>query len=309
MRGRAMLVAGALLGALATAGGAAVAAGMPRRAPVATRIVAVGAESQYANVIAQVGGAAVSVHAVMKNPDADPHSFEASPTIAQLVSSASLVVQNGLGYDGFMNQLEAASPSPARRVITVRALLHLPESTRNPHLWYRPSTMPAVAGAVARALAAIDPAHAARFVANASRFDRSLQPERAAIAALRRRARGAAVATTEPVADYLISALGLRNATPWTLQADVMNGVDPAPQDVQTEENLLSHRRVKAFLYNAQVTDSLTASFAALAAANHVPIVAVYETMPSGFSYQSWMLAEIRAIRRALVGGRSTRSL
>ena len=59
-----------------------------------------------------------------------------------------------------MNNIEAASPSSSRKVIDVQQLLGLPDSTPNPHLWYRPSTMPAVAKAMVADLSAIEPAHA-----------------------------------------------------------------------------------------------------------------------------------------------------
>src|SRR5476651_888584 len=84
------------------------------------RIVAVGAENQYTSVIAQIGGRYVSTTSVMSNPNTDPHSFEASAQLANTISTASLVVQNGLGYDSFMSKIEAASPSSARTVIVAQ---------------------------------------------------------------------------------------------------------------------------------------------------------------------------------------------
>src|ERR1039458_7515154 len=59
----------------------------------AGKIVAVGAENEYADVISQVGGQYVQVNAIMNNPNTDPHTFEASASVARLVSSAQLVVQ------------------------------------------------------------------------------------------------------------------------------------------------------------------------------------------------------------------------
>ncbi len=85
-------------------------------------IVAVGAENEYANVIGQVGGKYVQVSAIMSNPNTDPHTFEASASVARLVSGAQLVVQNGVGYDRFMNTLESAAPSSSRKVIVVQNL-------------------------------------------------------------------------------------------------------------------------------------------------------------------------------------------
>src|ERR1019366_768002 len=98
-------------------------------------IVAVGAENEYANVIGQIGGKYVHVTAIESNPNTDPHSFEASASVAQVVSSAELVVQNGLGYDSYMNKIEAAAPNAKRKVINVQDLLGMPDSTPNPHLW------------------------------------------------------------------------------------------------------------------------------------------------------------------------------
>ena len=43
---------------------------------------AVGAENEYANVISQIGGRYVTVSAIESNPNTDPHTFEASPSVA-----------------------------------------------------------------------------------------------------------------------------------------------------------------------------------------------------------------------------------
>ncbi len=274
------------------------------------QVVAVGAENQYANVISQVGGRYVRVTAIESNPNTDPHTFEASPSVAQAVSAAQLVVQNGLGYDTYMNKIESAAPSPARKVIVAQNLLGLPDSTPNPHLWYSPATMPTVARAIARDLSAIQPAHAAYFAANLRRFDASLQPWYRAIAQFKAAYPGTPVAVTEPVGDYLLQAAGTKILTPFIFQADIMNGVDPSPQDVSLEDGLFTGHRVKVFLYNQQVTDSLTQSLLGLAHKDGIPVVGVYETMPApGYDYQSWMLAETRALQAAVTDKISTQKL
>jgi len=274
------------------------------------QIVAVGAENEYANVISQIGGRYVSVTAIESNPNTDPHTFEASPSVAQAVGAAQLVVQNGVGYDTFMNKIESASPSSARRTIDVQKLLGLPDSTPNPHLWYKPETMPAVARALVADLSALQPSHAAYFAANEQRFDASLQPWYRALKAFAARYPRTPVAVTEPVGDYMLQAADTTIMTPFGLQADIMNGVDPAPQDVTLENNLFADHRVKVFLYNRQVTDSLTSSFLAAAKRDGIPVVGVYETMPMpGYDYQSWMIAEIDALERAVANRTSTVSL
>ena len=259
-------------------------------------------------MISQIGGPYVNVSAIESNPNTDPHSFEASPSVAHLVSAARLVVQNGLGYDAYMNNIEAASPSSERKVIDVQTLLGLPNSTANPHLWYAPVTMPTLARALASDLSALEPAHAAYFKANATTFDDSLKPWFAALAAFAARYPKIPVATTEPVGDYMLQAAGAVIKTPFPLQADIMNGVDPAPQAVSIQDSLFSEHRVN--VYNEQVTDSLTASFLAKAKQAGIPVVGVYETMPTpGYDYQSWMLAELTALRNAVADKRSTQKL
>jgi zinc/manganese transport system substrate-binding protein len=273
-------------------------------------IAAVGAENEYANVIAQIGGRYVKATAIESNPNTDPHTFEASPSVAQTVSSAKLIVQNGVGYDDYMSKIESASANSDRKVINVQKLLGLPDSTPNPHLWYSPKTMPAVAKALVSDLSALEPAHAAYFRANATKFDASLKPWFSAIAQFRAKYPNTPVATTEPVGDYMLQAAGTDNMTPFTLQASIMNGTDPAPQNVTLQNSLFSDHKVKVFVYNQQVTDTLTQSFLKLAAQNHIPVVGVYETMPTpGYTYQSWMMAEIDALNRAVADGTSTTKL
>jgi zinc/manganese transport system substrate-binding protein len=274
------------------------------------KIVAVGAENEYADVISQVGGKYVQSNAIMSNPNTDPHTFEASIAVAREVGSARLVVQNGVGYDGFMNTIESAAADSGRTVIDVQQLLKLPDDTPNPHLWYDPATMPKVAGALAAALSAVQPAHAAYFKANAAAFTASFKQLDAAIASFKSAYSGVPVAVTEPVADYLLTALGADNLTPWTFQADIMNGVDPSPQNVAVQRSLFTGHKVKVFLYNQQVTDALTESFITLAEQSHIPVVGVYETMPTpGYDYQTWMLTEVQDLRRAVANNISSEHL
>jgi zinc/manganese transport system substrate-binding protein len=273
-------------------------------------IAVVAAENQYGSVAAQVGGKDVSVTSIESNPNTDPHTYEVSPSVAEEVGSAQVVIQNGLGYDDYMTKIESASPSQTRKLINVQHLNELADSTPNPHLWYDPTTMPKVANALAADYAALKPADASYFSANAAQFIASLNPWLQAIASFKAQYAGTPVATTEPVADYMLQAAGADNLTPFRFQADIMNGVDPSPQDVSLQDSLFAQHKVKVFVYNQQVTDTLTQTFISDAHAAHIPVIGVYETMPTpGFTYQSWMLAEVNALQKAVADGVSTQSL
>ena len=75
------------------------------------------------------------------------------------------------------------------------------------------------------------------------------------------------------------------------------------------QDRLLQQHKVKVFVYNQQVVDSVTEAFLAAARRAGIPVVGVYETMPTGFSYQSWMLAEVHALQKAITGKVSTEKL
>jgi zinc/manganese transport system substrate-binding protein len=293
----------------ATAGLLATACSASSAGTTSGIVAAVGAENEYANVISQIGGKYVKVSAIESNPNTDPHSFEASPAVAREVAGAKLIVQNGVGYDTYMSRIESSSSSSGRKLIVVQNLLGLPDNTPNPHLWYSPGTMPKLAGAIAADMAKLSPGHAAYFHANVTKFDNSLKPWLTAIAQFKAAYGGTPVAVTEPVGDYMLQAAGANIMTPLQLQLDVMNGVDLSPQYVSLQSGFFTQHKVKVFLYNQQVTSTATKTFLALANRTGTPVVGVYETMPTGYSYQSWMLAEVNALRKAVTSKVSTEKL
>jgi zinc/manganese transport system substrate-binding protein len=269
----------------------------------------VAGENEYGNLAQQIGGKYVHVTSIMSNPNTDPHTYEVSPSVGQEVSTANLVIENGLGYDSFLAKLLSASPSEKRAVIDVQTLLKLPNSTENPHLWYSPPNMRAVSLSLQADLSRLQPQHASYFQHREKRFLASYRSLMTVIQRFKERFAGKSVAVTEPVADYLLQIVGVKVRTPWALQSSIMNGIDPSPQSVTEENKLLSRHLVDAFAYNVQVTDPLTESFINAARQARVPIVAVYETMPQAAqSYQGWMELELSAFSRAFTLHTSTTS-
>jgi zinc/manganese transport system substrate-binding protein len=298
------------LGAVALTVGSSWSLPIAAAATATQKVAIVAGENEYGNVASQIGGKYVTVYSVDSNPNTDPHTYEATPSVGQKIAKANLLIENGVGYDTFMGTLASASPNSARKVINVQHVLGLANNTANPHLWYSPKTMPAVARALVRDLSALDPAGRKTFTANEAKFMASLKPWTKAIAKFKAKYNGTTAATTEPVADYLLSAMGINNLTPWQFQADIMNGTDPTPQDVSLEKGFFTKHKVKVFAYNEQVTDSLTASIRETAVRADVPVVGVYETMPvPGYDYQSWMMAELNSIKKAITDHVSTKKL
>jgi zinc/manganese transport system substrate-binding protein len=269
---------------------------------------AVASTNVYADVLRQIGGPRLSVFALLNNPNADPHTFETNTADAAAVQRAVFVVRNGLGYDDFLAKLEDAAPNGRRTVLDAGASLDYTPGA-NPHIWYSPATMPRLAALMAASLSRQDPAHAAAYAANLRAFDRSLRPWTALLATLRRRYAGTPVAVTEPVFGYELQALGLRVLTPAPFAMAIMQGNDPAPQDAQAQEDLLTQHRVRCLFYNQQAVAPVTSTLRRLARAGGIPVVGVYETKPARLTYQQWMMAETTAVQRALAHDLSTETL
>src|SRR3984957_9720522 len=146
----------------------------------------VAAENFYGDVAQQIAGSGAMLTSILSNPDQDPHLFEASPSVARLLSAATIVVYNGADYDPWMAKLLAASRSEKRRTIIVADLVHR-KTGENPHLWYDPPTMPAYAKALAATLAERDPGHNEDYQQRLGAFLASLHPMQAKIADLHSR--------------------------------------------------------------------------------------------------------------------------
>src|ERR1700680_93969 len=138
-------------------------------------ITIVAAENFYGDVAQQVGGAAVKVTSILTNPDQDPHLFEASASTARDIAAARIVIYNGADYDPWMSKLLAASRASGRTTIEVAKLVGK-KAGDNPHLWYDPATMPAVAKALAAQLAKLDPERRGDYEAQRETFEASLKP-------------------------------------------------------------------------------------------------------------------------------------
>jgi zinc/manganese transport system substrate-binding protein len=266
--------------------------------PASPAVSIVAAENFYGDVAQQVAGPSATVTSVLSNPDQDPHLFEASPSVARSVSSASIVVYNGADYDPWMAKLLAASRAPNRKVIVVANLVHK-KAGDNPHLWYDPATMPTYAKALAEALVERDPANRLDYEQRLKTFLASLLPVDGQIAELRGKYAGTPVTATEPVFGYMATALGfkMRNER---FQLAVMNNTEPRVSDVVAFENDLKKRQVHLLFYNSQASDAAAQRMVRVAQQMKIPVVGVTETEPSGTNFQNWMMGQLNAIARAL---------
>lgn len=264
------------------------------------KIGVVAAENFYGSLAREIGGDRVSVASILSNPNQDPHLFEVSPTIIRQVADARIVVYNGAGYDPWIEKLLGVTARPERTVIAAAKLVGKKPGD-NPHLWYDPATMPAVARALAGALAAADPAHKDDYAARLKAFLASLALLNEKIAAIRGKYAGTAVAATEPIFGYMADALQLKVDNEH-FQLAVMNATEPSARDVAAFERDLKTHRVRVLFYNKQTPNMIVAHLIGVAHASNIPVVGITETAPAGLSYRDWMLTQLDETQRALAG-------
>jgi len=264
----------------------------------------VAAENFYGNIVSQIGGDAVSVTSVMSDPNVDPHEYESNVEDAKAIADADLVVENGAGYDDWMDKLLSASPNASRVVLKGYdlAVKKLPD---NEHVWYNVDNVQAIASAISRSLQKLVPQSAALFARNDRAFQESLAPIRQRMAQIAGKYSGTPIGLTETIFLYQAVPLGLKVLTPFEFQKAIAEGNDPPADTVVETENQIKQRQVKILVYNEQTISPITTKAQADAKAANVPIVGVTETMPPGETYQTWMLRQLDELRSALISATS----
>jgi zinc/manganese transport system substrate-binding protein len=269
----------------------------------AAPINVVASTNVWGDIAKQIGGDHVNVTSVMSDPNADPHQYEADAKTGAALSKAQFVIENGLGYDDFMDKLLAASPNPSRAVLNAADAMKISGQDANPHIWYDIAKIPDVATGIADQLGKMDSADAATFTASAKTFNDSLAPINTAIANTKAKYPGAPVGYTERVPGYLVEAAGLTLATPASFAQSIEDGNDPSPADNAAMDAALTDKKVKVLLYNGQVTSPATDAVKQLAQKSGVPVVGVTETLPpTDKDFQGWQLRQVNEITTALGG-------
>jgi zinc/manganese transport system substrate-binding protein len=254
---------------------------------------------QWGDVVSELGGSCTKVKTVLASSSVDPHDYEPSPADAVSFADAKLIVLNGADYDHWAADL-AATSAPSAPVVDAGKVTDTPEGA-NPHLWYRPSAVTAVADAVTAELSKLDPQAADYFAGRRSSFAKELDPYTALIDEIKTMASGKPYAATESVFDYLADALGLVNKTPAGYQNSAANESEPSPADIEAFRSALANRQVDVLIYNTQTEGSIPEQIRAAAEQAGVPVVEVTETVPPGqTSFVGWQDAQLSALAKAL---------
>jgi zinc/manganese transport system substrate-binding protein len=272
------------------------------QAVASSKVAVVASTNVYGDITEQIGGDKVSVTSIISDPDQDPHSYEANTQNQLTLSKAKVVIENGGGYDDFVDRMLKSGNSSAEVINAVKVSgKTAPKGGElNEHVWYDFPTVAKVTDSIAAALGKADPGAAATFTKNAEAFKAKLKPMEAKEAQIKKEHGGEGVAITEPVPLYMLDASGLVDKTPAAFSEAIEEGDDVSPKVLQATLALFSAKQVEALVYNAQTSGPQTEKSEAAAKAAGIPVVPVTETLPQGKDYLGWMTDNVDALAGAL---------
>lgn len=264
-------------------------------------IQVVAAENFWGSIASQLAGSKASVQSIITNPAQDPHSYEPTSSDARTLAGAQLAIVNGVGYDPWAPKLLSANPAPGRIVLTVGNLFGLKEGD-NPHRWYSPADIDAVARAISADLTRLDRADGSYFSQRLAQFQGGdLAEYHQLLAAIKTRYAGVPVGASESIFALQAPALGLDLITPYSFMKAISEGAEVTAQDTVTAEKQITDHRVKVWIYNSQNATPEVQRLNGLARAAHIPIATITETLsPASASFEQWQVAQLERIEQAL---------
>jgi zinc/manganese transport system substrate-binding protein len=273
---------------------------------------------QWGGIVSELGGDCATVTTVLASSAVDPHAYEPAPSDAAEFDGAQLVVVNGGHYDEWATKLAATSAPDAPVVNALDAggaaqeehseeghaheeAGRSREGETNPHAWYNPAAVTAVADAVTAELGKLAPEAKGYFDERRAEFAGTLKPYHELIDSIKANATGKTYAATESVFDDMAAALGLADRTPKGYQTASANEAEPSPADLDALLRLLGDRGVDVLIYNVQTEGSVPQRIRTAAEQAGVSVVEVTETVPPGTeSFESWQVSQLTALAEAL---------
>ncbi len=234
----------------ATPGSAASNADDPRPVVLTTFTV-------LADIAQRVAGDRLRVESITK-VGAEIHGYEPTPGDLRRAVEADLILDNGMGLEAWFAQFVEGLEVP--HVVVSEGVEAIPiaqdayAGQDNPHAWMSPAGGESYARVMAEAFAALDPAGAESYRANAEAFAaevRALHDELlAAIDTLPPQHR--VLVTCEGAFSYLARDSGLEEAYIWPVNAEQQ----ATPQRVAAVIDLVREREVPAVFCESTVSDS-----------------------------------------------------
>jgi len=232
----------------------------PLIARAATPLRAVATFSVLGDMLRQIGGDTVRVITLVP-PDVDVHTYQPRPADLRGVVESMLLVENGMGLEGWLQRLTGAAEFHGALVvatagITPRTLREGSAISVDPHAWQDPRNGLIYARNIASSLAKIDPARAAehslageRYAAEIARVDVWIGQQFASIPRERRR-----IITTHDAFGYYAARYDVEFLAPEGLSTDA----EPSARAIAALVAQIRREKIRA-VFIENMTDPRTA--------------------------------------------------
>lgn len=237
----------------------------------------------YSDIAQNVVGKYGTASAIINKSTIDPHDFEPTTADAKQMANADIVVENGLGYDSWMNKL---ADSVSKKPVSVGKLMGL-KTGANPHIWYNLNMPKTYVDYLVKRLSKLDKKHASYFRKNGENYLTKIAKLQKLAKSIKGN-RQKPVYVSEPVFDYALAEAGYRVADQ-DFEEAVENGTDPSAQIVGKMTKEINQKKIAFFVNNTQASSSTVNTFVKLAKQNKIPVLNVRETIPNQTTYLQWM--------------------
>lgn len=120
------------------------------------------------SIVAAVGGDRIDLHGIVP-AGASPETFEPRPDDMVALSGATVLFENGMGLEAWLQRLIDAAGGPGLRIVTLSDSVPIEDKTSgNPHLWMDPVFAADYVDAISKELESADPENAEIYEKNAS---------------------------------------------------------------------------------------------------------------------------------------------
>lgn len=282
---------------------------LPRLARADLQVVAT--VPALAAIAREVGGAKVKVESLAL-PTQDPHFVDAKPSLALALSKADMLIAVGLQLElGWLPTLQVGSRNvkvmfgasgyvEAAQFVT---LLEPPQNVDrshgdvhpggNPHFWYDPRAVAAIAKGLSTRMIALDGANRAAYEASLAAFLGKLETQRKAWEARIAKRKGAPVIGYHRSWPYLAQWVGLEQVA----FLEPKPGIPPNPGHVAQVLGVAKARGVKMILQESYYPDA-TAKLVAEKVGAKVLFVPSGPDVRSGQGYFAWMEGLVGMLER-----------
>jgi zinc/manganese transport system substrate-binding protein len=267
----------------------------------AAKLQVVATINAWGSIASQLGGDRIQETSIITNPDTDPHSYEPSAADARTVGGATVVVENGIGYDAWADKIMASNPNPQRTVLNVGQIVGVPEDG-NPHQWYSQDAVSKVVDAITAQYKKSDPNDAAYFDQQHDQFvKQGLANYHSLIADIKAKYAGTPVGASESIFTPLSDALGLNLITPPEFLKAISEGTDPSPADKTTIDQQIATKAIKVYVFNSQNSNPDVQAQVDAAKKQNIPVTTVTETLsPANATFQDWQSTQLSGLQDAL---------